>query len=317
MTAEHRTVFVAGATGSMGLAAVEALRSAGHEVVGVARSEEGGSELRRLGASAVKVDLFDTKALTAAMHGADAVVHFATKIPQGKAMLKAANWKQNDHLRRGGTRALLEAARQNGIRRFIFESLAMAYPNGGADWLDETVPLAPQVTFMQSVLDAEAMLAEFGREGGEPVALRYSRIYGPGRASDGFLDVVAQRGMPIIGTGENYVSSIHTDDVGTSVVAALGATPGVYNVSDDEPVWQRDYVTTLANALMAPSPRRVPTWMARMLMGRATGVMTSSQRVSNRRFREETGWAPAFRSVEEGWPNVVRRSGRIARVVAA
>lgn len=303
----RRTVFLTGATGAMGLAATEALVEAGHAVVGVARSPAGADALRTLGARPVELDLFDGSQVRAAMRGADAVVHFATKVPEGFAALKPRAWATNDRLRRDGTRILLAAAAEHGIQRVIFESLALAYPDRGDEWIDERVQLRPATGFMRTVLEAEAMLKAFRQRGGEPVSLRYPRIYGPGRASRAFLASVAKRQIPIVGSGTNFFSSIHTDDVGTTVVAALDVAPGVYNVGDDEPVTQRQYMAGLAEALGAPAPRRVPYPVTRVLMGRLANVLTASQRVSTQRFREATGWRPRFRSVLEGWPDVVRR----------
>ena len=60
--------------------------------------------------------------------------------------------------------------------------------------------------------------------------------------------------------------------------------------------WQR--------AVGAPPPRRLPGWLARMLHGGTTGLLTVSQRVSNRRFRQAAGWEPRYPSVEAGWPTV-------------
>jgi 2-alkyl-3-oxoalkanoate reductase len=314
-TARQR-VFLTGATGAMGLPIARALVDAGHEVVGVARSTEGAAILEALGARPVSVDLFDPETVRKATEGTDVLAHFATSIPQGMAMAKRSAWVMNDRLRAEGTRNLVMAAEANGIRRMIFESIALAYPDGGEEWTDERVPLAPLAPFMRTALEAEAMLEAFGRRGGEPVSLRFSRIYGPGRASHLFLEAVARRQMPIIGAGENFVSSIHTDDVGTSVVAALGAPPGVYNVSDDEPLRQREYLDHAARALGAPAPRRLPYPPARVLLRGMARVAAASHRVSNRRFREVTRWTPRYASVREGWPEVMSEgqpTGQVAR----
>ncbi|MPZ99862.1 MAG: NAD-dependent epimerase/dehydratase family protein [Dehalococcoidia bacterium] len=309
MTTEtgRRRVFLTGATGSMGFAAARAMIELGHEVHGVSRSPVGAEALRALGATPLTVDLFDADAVREAMRGTDAVAHFATKIPEGFAMLKPGAWRMNDRLRDEGTRHLIAAAEANGIRRFVFESLALAYPDSGDEWIDESVQLHAHTGFMRTVLQAEDMLDAFGRRGGEPVSLRFPRIYGPGRASDGFMAMVQKRQMPIVGPGANFTSAIHTDDVGTAVAAALTVAPGVYNISDDGPMRQREAMQHIARTLGAPAPRRMAYPVARMVMGRLANAAVASQRVSNRRFREATGWQPRFPSAIEGWPDVVRR----------
>ncbi len=112
----------------------------------------------------------------------------------------------------------------------------------------------------------------------------------------------------MVGAGDNYVSSIHVADVASALAAAMTAPDGTYNVGDDEPVTSAVYTDTLADLLDAPRPRRIPRLVARLAVGKAVTLLTTSQRVSNRRFSEATGWKPAFPSVREGWRNVVDSS---------
>ena len=100
-------VFVAGATGVLGRAAVPLLREAGHEVTGTARTPEKEYLLRALGANPVSVDLFDASAVHAAVAGHDAVVHAATKIPPIMRMRSAGRWKENNRLRTEATKHLV------------------------------------------------------------------------------------------------------------------------------------------------------------------------------------------------------------------
>lgn len=294
-------IFLTGATGSMGLAATRELVAAGNEVVGVTRSREGARALLDLRATPVEVDLFDASAVREAMDGSDVVAHFATSIPTGNDATRAKAWALNDRLRTEGTSNLVAAAEAVGARRFIFESIALAYPDRGSEWIDEDVALDPVAPMMRSAIESEAMLASFSQRGGEAVVLRFGRLYGPGRASDVFVEGVRSRQMPIIGNGKNLVSSIHSDDVGTAVAAAVIVDPGTYNIVDDEPMTQHDLMNTITSTLDAPAPKRVPYPIARLVAGKAARVMTVSQRVSNRRFREATGWAPRYPSAAAGW----------------
>jgi nucleoside-diphosphate-sugar epimerase len=91
-------------------------------------------------------------------------------------------------------------------------------------------------------------------------------------------------------------------------VAALSASAGVYNVGDDEPLRREDYFAALAHALGVRPPRIAPGWVAK-LGGAKASVMTRSQRLSNRRLVEATGWRPAYPSVREGWPPTVAAAG--------
>ena len=87
-------VFVAGGTGTLGRPAVRLLVAAGHEVRGLARTSERGEVLRSLGAQPVVADLFDARAMTAALDGMEAVLHLATRIPPLNKMRKLAAWRE-------------------------------------------------------------------------------------------------------------------------------------------------------------------------------------------------------------------------------
>ena len=102
-------VFIAGATGVLGRAAVKALVAAGHDVRGTARGEEKAALLRAVGAEPVAVDLYDAEAVKSAVAGSEAVVHLATKIPPLTKVRSRKAWAENDRLR-------TEAAHNLGIQ---------------------------------------------------------------------------------------------------------------------------------------------------------------------------------------------------------
>ena len=135
------------------------------------------------------------------------------------------------------------------------------------------------------------------------MVLRFGLFYGP-EAHARPMRRSAWRGsapLPTTGRPDSYLSSIHVDDAASAVVAALGAPAGVYNVVDDEPLTRREYADAFAAAFDLPHLRIAPAGMMRAVGGSSARALTASQRVSNRRFREATGWAPAYRSAREGW----------------
>ena len=105
------------------------------------------------------------------------------------------------------------------------------------------------------------------------------------------------------------MSSVSHDDAATAVVAALGIGPGIYNVVDDEPLRRRDYFTALADVLGVPPPRLPPLWVVR-LTGSVGETIARSLRISNRKLRQESGWAPKYPSVREGYRAVVAQVER-------
>jgi nucleoside-diphosphate-sugar epimerase len=297
-------IFLAGATGVVGRRLVPSLVSEGHGVTAVGRTPEKRTTLERAGAAPVEVDLFDREAVGRAVGGHDVVINLATRIPSSSiGLLLPGAWKENDRLRREASANLGAAALRAGAGRFIQESFAPVYPDGGDGWIDETWPLRP-VRYNRSVLDAERAAEDFSRKGGAGVVLRFAGFYG----ADAFqvrdaIRMIRKGWAPLPGAATAYFSSLHHDDAATAVLAALRAPAGAYNIGDDEPLHRREYVDALATAIGAPPPKLPPAWLAR-LGGSLAELLSRSQRISNRKLRDETGWTPRYPSVREGWPAV-------------
>ena len=304
-------LFVAGATGVIGWRTVARLVDAGHEVTGVARTDEKADTLRRLGATPVKVDLFDPLAVKEAVDGHEVVVNLATHIPpMAKAALPGA-WHENDRIRTDASRHLVDAGLAAGATRYIQESITFLYEDAGAAWIDESAPRRVR-PFARSVDTAEAEAARFTKSGGDGVVLRFGLFYGPdSHHTRDAVRMVEKRLPAAFGDAGSFISSISTDDAAAAVVAALAVPSGTYNVVDDEPVTRGEYGRILASALGVKPPRQRLSVMARA-GGSKAEILTRSQRVSNLAFKDRTGWQPEDDSVRTGLPRVVaalRESG--------
>jgi nucleoside-diphosphate-sugar epimerase len=293
-------ILVTGATGVIGRRAVPLLLAAGHGVTVTARSPERTARLAAQGARVVPVDIFDRDQLRQALAGQEAVINLATHIPaMDLRMLLPRAWRENDRLRRVAAARLAVAASEAGVRRFIQESFAPAYPDCGEHWIGEVVPLAPE-HYNRSVLDAERAALRFTARGGCGVVLRFGAFYGADAEQTRTLVAALRRGWaPLPGRPEGFVSSLSHDDAAGAVVAALGASPGIYNVVDNEPLRRRDYFDSLAGLLGLPPPKIPPPW-TRHLLGSVGRLLARSQRISNRKLRR-CGWVPRYPSAREGW----------------
>lgn len=302
-------VFVAGATGVIGAELVPLLVDAGHEVVGMARSDSGRAQLDEAGARPVQADLFDPDLLRSAVSGSDAIINLATAIPPVSKMANRRAWRDNDRLRSEGVANVVDASIDAGVSRFVQPSITFMYADGSDSWLDETSPIDPPAGATESALEAEAATARFTREGGSGVILRLSRLYGPGRASAELVEMLRKGRGIVVGDGSNYVSSLHVSDAATAHLAALDIPAGIYNVTDDEPLTSLDLMTAQALAVGGSPPRRLPTWIGRLALRDAFGILTVSQRVSNARFREVSGWRPSFPDAATGATSLQGSSG--------
>ncbi len=304
-------VFVAGASGAMGRPLVRELVAAGHEVTGTTRREERAAEIRAAGAAAVVCDALDPDALSGAVVevGPEVVVHALTALPD------RIDWKADEdplaatnRLRSEGTRNLIAAAEAAGVRRVIAESVAFLYEPRG-DWIkDEEAPLftgapGPFGAAVEALVELERqVLAADGIEG---VVLRFGWFYGPGTsfAADGSqADDVRRRRLPIVGKGTGVFSFIHVEDVARATVAAVGSDAvGVFNVVDEEPAPQREWVPVYAEALGAKRPRRVPLWLAKLIAGPVATNAVALRGASSARAKRELGWEPRYPSWRQGF----------------
>ena len=276
----------------------------GHDVTAVGRSPDKRAALERMGAKPVDIDLFAADAVRRAVSGHDALINLATHMPPSTIrMLLPRAWRENDRIRRIGSRILADAATAAGAGWFIQESFAPVYADGGDEWIDERWPIRP-ARYNRTVVDAEQSAERFTQRGGTGVVLRFAMFYGPDAFHVVDLIKLVRRGWAPVFGPDGFASSIAHDDAATAVVAALGVGPGTYNVADDVPLRRREWVDTLAQALHVGPPRFPPQWLAR-LGGSLGELLARSQRISNRKLRAESGWAPQYPSVREGWPVVV------------
>jgi nucleoside-diphosphate-sugar epimerase len=150
-------VFVAGASGVIGVRLLPLLVAAGHEVAGMTLSPEKAVALRDLGAEPVVCNAFDADALCAVVVAfrPGVVVSELSDLPDKLAATNEANAR----MRREGTRNLLGAAKAAGASRFIAQSVAWQLSGDAGAAVRELERL---------------VLAASG------VVLRYGRLYGPG-----------------------------------------------------------------------------------------------------------------------------------------
>jgi nucleoside-diphosphate-sugar epimerase len=192
-------VFVAGASGVIGVRLVPLLVADGHVVTGMTRSADKSGVLRKLGAEPVVCDVFDADAVARAMiaFGPDIVFHQLTDLPDSTADLQAAG-DRNDRMRRTGTRNLLLAAAAARAQRVIAQSISWELPSESRR--------AVTAEHERAVLQA----------GG--IVLRYGRLHGPGTYYE---------------TEPPPPPRIHVDDAARQTLPSLAAPPGLTIVIDD------------------------------------------------------------------------------------
>ncbi len=295
-------IFVAGATGVLGRRTVRQLLATGAQVTGLARTRAKAQALQELGATPIEVSLFEPDALSGAVAGHQVVCNLATAVPTGAQAAGPDPWATNHRIRREGARNLVDAAIHAGAQRYIQESIALLYADGGDGFLDESSAVDP-TTITEPALTAESEAARFTRYGGVGVALRFGTFYGFDSAHTTETIDAAQQGVfGVPGPREAYWPSVTTDDAASAVVAALRAPAGLYNIAEDRPLTRADHAEALATALgirglsVTPMNGDLPPELS---------MMARSLRVTSQLFKSLTGWQPRFPSAWDGWPFVL------------
>jgi NADH dehydrogenase len=195
------TVLVTGGTGFVGRHVVQALRGSGREVRALVRSRERGRELEGWGCELVEGDVTDAAGLRRAVEGCDTVVHLVA-IRQGRK-------EQFRRVMEQGTRDLVAAAREAGVRRFVHMSAL-----GTSEQTKDLVP------YYHAKWDTEQTVRESGLE---HVIFRPSFVFG---RDGGILPTFKKLARltpvtPITGSGNQRIQPIWVDDVAAYFDAAV------------------------------------------------------------------------------------------------
>ena len=223
-------VFVAGATGAVGRQLVPRLVSAGHQVIGMTRSESKQATLIELGATPVVADALDPDQVADAVGKTEpeVIIHELTAIAALDTRHFDRSFALTNRLRTEGTDHLLAAGRVVGVRRFIAQSYASwPYARTGGPVKSEEDPLDPNparemVQSLQAIRHLEAAVT--GADWTEGIVLRYGALYGPGTSlapGGEQFEMVRRRKLPVVGDGAGVWSFVHVADAADATVAAV------------------------------------------------------------------------------------------------
>jgi 2-alkyl-3-oxoalkanoate reductase len=296
-------VFVAGASGAIGRPLLRQLAAAGHEVVGMTRSKA--DLVRELGAEPVTADALDAGAVRAAVEHArpDVIVNELTDLSRPLNPRKYEDWLAGtNRLRCEGTQNLADAAVVVGASKLISQSVAFAYRFDPGTKTEEEPLLGAEAGEMGRAIE-ELERTTLAAPGG--IVLRYGFFYGPGTSyqrGGQQVEMIRKRRVPIVGGGNGLFPFIHVEDAAAATLAAIErGAPGVYNVVDDEPAPEREWVPYVAELTGARKPRRIPGVVARIAAGRMAALATRLGPVSNEKAKRELGWQLRYPSWREGF----------------
>jgi nucleoside-diphosphate-sugar epimerase len=196
-----------------------------------------------------------------------------------------------------GTEHLLGWMAGGRVGRYVHLSSTSVYGQVDGSWVDESSATAPASETSRLLVATEQRLIEaYGSSGLPASVLRVAGIYGPGRGHQ--LQQLLRSEARIQGDGTRWVNMVHRDDVASAIrIVSESGSPGrIYNVVDDEPVAQGDFVLWLAREYGLPLP---PVATEEENAARKRGL--THKRVRNTRLRSETAWQPAYPTFREGY----------------
>ena len=276
-------VFVTGASGFIGLPTVKSLRAAGHEVLGLARSEEAAGRLQQLGAGVVKGDLTNLDTLRTAAAESDGVLHLAFHFDLADA-------QRSVEMDQAAIRAMLAGIASSG-KAFVGTTGTLGIQPAG-DMATE-LDLAAEPHRWRAPAEEMVLRAE----GARGMVIRLApTVHGAGDHTfiPELISKAKQNGASLYpGEGTNTWQAVFRDDVAELYRLALeqGKAGCRYHGIAEPAIAMRDIALAVGQGLNLPTEQVSPElalekmgWIAHFA---TMGVPTSSQRT-----QDELGWKP-------------------------
>lgn len=261
----RQAVLVTGAAGFIGSTLCERLLAEGHQVRGVDCFDEFYDEsTKRRNVSValdhdafelVEADIRDEASMAKAMDGATVVIHLAARAGVRPSIAKPLLY-QDVNVR--GTNVLLEAARNRGIKRFVFGSSSSVYGNNEKIPFSETdnvdFPISPYAATKKS---GELLCHAYHHLHDMHVAcVRLFTVYGPRQRPDLAIHkfsklIRAGRAIPVFGDGSSERDYTFVDDIVDGIIRAADWCQGyeIFNLGNSSPISLSDLIAKLEFAL--------------------------------------------------------------------
>ena len=198
-------------------------------------------------------DIRDPQRVAEVLAGTDLVLHFAAETHVDRSISGAADFVTTNVV---GTQVLLQAALDQGVRRFVHVSTDEVYGSIEHGSWPETHPLEPNSTYSAAKAGSDLLARSYHRTHGlDVVVTRCSNNYGPHQFPEKVVplfvtNLLDGRPVPLYGDGRNVLDWLHVDDHchGVALVAARGRAGEVYNIGGGTELSNRELTTRLLDA---------------------------------------------------------------------
>ncbi|PRY59642.1 SDR family oxidoreductase [Glycomyces artemisiae] len=283
-------VFITGGSGWIGSGAVRALIAAGHQVTGLARSDDSAAALAAAGAAVRRGDIGDLGVLRDEALAADAVVHLAFR----HDIAFSGRFDEAVDADRAAAEAIGEALAGTG-KAF---GLASGVPvtEGAAATEADGHDLGPDASGPARRYAIGEYVLGLAERGVRSMVFRFPIVYGAG--DPGFtatmVQVARDKGLAAwIGEGTNRWSGVHRDDAADLVRLAVEQAPAgsTLHVVGDEGVAIRDLAAVIGKRLGVPTGSVAPADAAAHF-GWLAGFIGADRAASSEATRQLLGWKP-------------------------
>lgn len=252
-------ILITGGTGFIGSRLAIASQERGHEVESLGQTNtqaerENHQLLEKLGIRTTLGSILEKDKLVELAQGCDVVFHLAAA--QHEANVPDEHFY---NVNVEGTRNMLEAGVQAGVKRFVHASTIGVYGSAMEGSLDENTPLHPNNIYGVTKLEGEQLALSFNER--LPVSVvRVSETYGPGDRSRllKLFKAIQKNVFFVIGTGDNKHQLIYVDDLidGLFLTATdANAVGEIFLLTGKEVLTTREIVDTVAECLETRVPR--------------------------------------------------------------
>ena len=287
-------IFVTGASGWIGSSVVPELISAGHQVVGLARSDDSAKKVDDMGAQVLRGDLNDIDILRAGALDSDGIIHLAFMVPSVSEAATKADAKAID---------TFVDVFAGSNRPLIVTGATLVTPGRPSTERDELIaagPIAARITNMKTALAS----SEKGIR--SCLVMMPRSVHGEGERH-GFIPQLINRAREksvsgYIGEGNTRWPAVHVKDAATLFRLAVEKAPAgtVLNAVGDEGVPVREIAEAIGRHLNVPTRSLPPEEFDGMLIRLLSTDMPASSNIT----RELMNWKPThpglIEDIEQG-----------------
>jgi nucleoside-diphosphate-sugar epimerase len=279
-------VLVTGATGFVGSFIVAELIGAGHEVVGLSRSDAGAEALERAGAKVFRGDVNDLDGLRTAADGADGIIHAAFNHDASELKQHSENDRK--------VIATLGTALAGTDRPLVVTSGTGLVQSATGQPVRETDPHATSAVFPRAATEeaADALI----EQGGNVMVMRLPQVHDTRRQGRlrWHIQIAREQGrVAYVGEGRNRVPAVHVSDAGRLFRLALerGEAGARYHAVAEEGVPLREIAEVIGAGLNLPvesiTPEEAPDYF-----GLLAQLAVLDLPASGAATRQRLGWIP-------------------------